>query len=189
MQNQANSISTFIQDREIEFLLKNVKIKTKQTLPSINLDSINISETKQGNIIEVPRWVAEVFSEQGLCEIQEESFEVEMLKALSRERIQGPNQISTLNGNFYLKLKRYLDQLKNDDDQSNKSSKHDYEEANIKAMDILKLRTVKLLPLTVGEVTPELMQKVTPEEQNLFNIVRDVVQRWKNTVLEGTEVE
>ena len=163
-------------------------IKTKQNLPSINLNSINISETKQGNIIEVPRWVAEVFSEQGFCEIQEESFEVEMLKALSRERIQGPNQISTLNKNFYLKLKRYLDQLKNDE-QSNKSSKHDYEEANIKAMDILKLRTVKLLPLTVGEVTPELMQKVTPEEENMFNIVRDVVQRWKNNVLEGNEVE
>lgn len=188
MQNQANSISTFIQDREIEYLLKNVKIKTKQNLPSINLDSIKISETKQGNIIEVPRWAAEVFTENGFCEIQEESFEVEMLKALSRERIQGPNQISTLNANFYLKLKRYLNQLKKDK-QSNNNSTHDYEEANIKAMDILKLRTVKFLPLTVGEVTPELMQKITPEEANLFNIVRDVVQRWKNNVLEGTENE
>ena len=188
MHNQKNSISTFIQDREIEYLLNNVKIKTKQNLPSIHLDSIIISETKEGNIIEVPRWVAEVFSELGFCEIQEESFEVEMLKALSRERIQGPNQISTLNGNFYLKLKRYLNQLKGNT-YSNNGSNHDYEEAIIKAIDILKLRTVKILPLTVGEVTPELMQKVTPEEATLFNIVRDVVQNWKNTVLEGNKDE
>jgi DNA replication initiation complex subunit (GINS family) len=56
-------------------------------------------------------------------------------------------------------------------------------------MDLFKIRTVKLLPLTVGEDTPEIMQKVTLEEQTLFNEVRNIVQKWKNTVLEEIEDE
>ncbi|MFQ6135279.1 MAG: hypothetical protein ACE5KU_05635, partial [Nitrososphaerales archaeon] len=142
-------------------------------------------ETKEGDLIEVPRWVAEAFAELGFAEVQEENFEVEMLKALSRERIQGSNQLSTLTGDFYLKLKRHLDCLK-ENTPSRGASKHDYDEAYLKALDLITLRTVKLLPLTVGEYTPDIMQKVTPEELKLFNMVREMVQRWKRTVLEGS---
>lgn len=184
---QSNRISSFIQDREMEYLLNPVKILIKHNLPRIKIDSIEIEETKDRDIIEVPRWAAEEIAELGLAEIQEESFEVEILKALSRERIQGSNQISTLTGDFYLKLKRHLRSLKKD--AKAKESKDEYDEAYIKAMDLLKIRTVKLLPLTVGEDAPDIMLKVTAEEQNLFNEVRMIVQKWKNIVLEETEDE
>ncbi len=188
MQRQVSDIATFIQDREMEHLLNPVKIVVKQNLPKISIASIEIGETKEGDLIEVPRWVAEAFAELGFAEVQEESFEVEMLKALSRERIQGSNQLSTLVGDFYLKLKRYLDGLE-ENTQSRRASRLDYEEAHMKARDLVKLRTVKLLPLTVGEYTPDMMQKVTPEELKLFNMVREIVQQWKRTVLEGSKDE
>jgi hypothetical protein len=172
----------------MEHLLNPVKIVVKQNLPKISMASIEIGETKEGDLIEVPRWVAEAFAELGFAEVQEESFEVEMLKALSRERIQGSNQLSTLAGDFYLKLKRYLDGLE-ENTQSRRASRLDYEEAHMKARDLVKLRTVKLLPLTVGEYTPDVMQKVTPEELKLFNMVREIVQQWKRTVLEGSRDE
>lgn len=188
MQRQVSGIATFIQDREMEHLLNPVKIVVKQNLPKISIASIEIGETKEGDLIEVPRWVAEAFAELGFAEVQEESFEVEMLKALSRERIQSSNQLSTLAGDFYLKLKRYLDGLE-ENTQSRRASRLDYEEAHMKARDLVKLRTVKLLPLTVGEYTPDMMQKVTPEELKLFNMVREIVQQWKRTVLEGSRDE
>jgi len=188
VQHQRTSISTFIQDREMEYLLNPVKLIVKHSLPKITMDSFEIEESKERDLIELPRWAAEEIAELGFAEIQEESFEIEMLKALSRERIQGSNQISTLTGDFYLKLKRHLRRLKEETKTKN-GTKQDYDESYIKAMDLLKTRTVKLLPLTVGEDTPEIMQKITSEEQTLFNEIRNIVQKWKNTVLEENEDE
>jgi hypothetical protein len=188
MQRKSGGMQTFVKDRETEHLLNPVKILIKQNLPKISMASIEIGETKEGDILEVPRWVAEVLAELGFAQIQEEIFEVEMLKTLSRERIQGPNQLSTITGDFYLKLRRYLDSLKGGSYPKG-ASRLGYDEAHMKAMDLITLRTVKLLPLTVGDSAADLMQKVTPEEIQLFNIVRDVVQQWKQTVLEGIEDE
>ncbi len=188
IEHQSNSISTFFQDREMEYLLSSVKMIVKHNLPRIMMDSIEIGEAKDRDLIEVPRWAAEEIVKLGFAEIQEESFEVEMLKALSRERIQSLNQISTLTDDFYLKLRRHLRILKKET-KTSKGTKHDYDEAYIKAMDLLKIRAVKLLPLTVGEEAPDIMLKVTSEEQNLFNEVRKIVQKWKSTVLEETKDE
>ena len=150
VQQRRTNISTFIQDREMEYLLRPVKLIVKHNLPKITMNSFELEESKEGDLIELPRWAAEEIAKLGFVEVQEESFEVEMLKALSRERIQSSNQISTLTDDFYLKLKRYLRRLK-DDTETKKSSKNDYGESYIKAMDLLKIRTAKLLPLTVGE--------------------------------------
>lgn len=188
MQHQISEIRTFMKDRETEHLLHPVKIVVKQNLPKISIASIEIGETKEGDLIEVPRWVAEVFSELGFAQIQEEIFEVEMLQVLSRERIQGSNQLSTLTGDFYLKLRRYLNGLK-EGAYPKGASKHSYDEAYMKAMDLITLRTVKLLPLTVGESASDITQKVTPEEMKIFNMVRGIVQQWKRTVLEGPSDE
>ena len=183
VQQRRTNISTFIQDREMEYLLRPVKLIVKHNLPKITMNSFELEESKEGDLIELPRWAAEEIAKLGFVEVQEESFEVEMLKALSRERIQSSNQISTLTDDFYLKLKRYLRRLK-DDTETKKSSKNDYGESYIKAMDLLKIRTVKLLPLTVGEDNQEIMRKITSEEQTLFNEVRNTVQKWRKKILE-----
>ena len=183
VQQRRTNISTFIQDREMEYLLRPVKLIVKHNLPKITMNSFELEESKEGDLIELPRWAAEEIAKLGFVEVQEESFEIEMLKALSRERIQSSNQISTLTDDFYLKLKRYLRRLK-DDTETKKSSKNDYGESYIKAMDLLKIRTAKLLPLTVGEDNQEIMRKITSEEQTLFNEVRNTVQKWRKKILE-----
>ncbi len=179
-----SDISVFIKDREMEYLLNPVKILVKQNLPKITVGSIEIGDMKEGDLLEVPRWMAEVFSELGFAEVQEENFEVEMLKTLSRERIQGSSQLATLTGEFYLKLKRHLNGLR--ENVVSKGGKRTYDEAYMRAQDLVTLRTVKLLPLTVGEYVPDIVPKVTPEELKLFNTVRGIVQQWKRTVLEGS---
>jgi len=185
---QKGELTAFVQDREMEHLLNPVKMLVKENLPKIELGSIQIGETKEGDLVEVPRWAAEVFAELGFAEVQEDDFEVEVLKALSRERIQGPTQLSTIKSDFYIRLKRHLDQLK-EASHSKRGSKHDYDEVYMKARDLLTLRTVKLLPLAVGEYTPDLAHKITPEESQLFILVRVLVQQWKHTILEGSEDE
>src|SRR3972149_3739045 len=186
MQHQVNDISTFIKDREIEYLLNPVKVLIKQNLPKIVIGSISLNETNEDDIIDIPRWAAEVFSELGFGEVQEESFEIDMLKALSRERIQGSNQLSTLTGGFYLRLRRHINSLRNSDSNG---AKETYDEAHMRALDLVTLRTVKLLPLTVGENIHDIALKITPEELQLFHIIRNIVQKWKISILERTTDE
>ncbi len=188
MQHEAKGMLKFVKDRELEHLLSPVKILMKQSAPKIVMASIEIEERKEGDLIEVPRWVAEAYSELGFAEVQEESFELDMLQTLSRERIQGSNQLSTLTGDFYLKLKRHLGYLTRNSKARN-GSKYEYDDAYMKALDLITLRTVKLLPLAVGEYTPDIVKKVTPEELKLFNMVRETVQNWKDAVLKVSENE
>jgi DNA replication factor GINS len=188
MQRQVGDISVFMQDLELQRLLGKVKMTVKQNFPEIVIDSLKMPEGKEGDLLEIPRWAAEIFVGLGFAEIQEESFEVEMLKTLSRERIQDSNRLSTLTSDVYLKLKSYLKGLK-DNAHLSGTLKHDYDEAYMKALDLITLRTVKLLPLTVGEYAPDIMQRLTPEEIKLFKVVREIVQHWKYTILEGSEVE
>ena len=57
---------------------------------------------KAGETAELPRWVAEELAELSIAEIQEEAFEGEIFKALTREKMLGSPQLSPLQANFYL---------------------------------------------------------------------------------------
>lgn len=181
METLDKSIVSFVEDRLIKSELDNVKILLKQEIPNISTTSINIEKNNEGDIIEVPRWVAEVLIELGYAEIQGGNFEIELLQNLSRERIQGSNHLSTLKNEFLVNLKRYLESINRKIKKAD--SKVDYEESYLRAHDLVTLRIAKILPLTVGEYTPELIKQLTPEEIKLFNMVREIVQQWKHTVL------
>jgi hypothetical protein len=94
------SIVGFLKDYEAGFLLMPVKVIIKQDLPRIDVGSVNLPEVHEGDVIEVPRWVADIMVKMGFAEIQEESIDLDLFKALSREKMQDPSQISTLKGDF-----------------------------------------------------------------------------------------
>lgn len=185
MNREANDLEEFLKDREIELLLSPVKAMIKRGMPKIDVGSIHLEETKEGDIIEVPRWVGEAMNRLGLAEIQEESLDIEMFKALSRERIQGATQLSTLREDFYIKLRRYLKSLKEGDVKPSLSNQ-DYEKLLVSAYDLLTLRTGKLLHLTSSpSSSSDLSERITPEEERLFEKVNRMVSAWRRGILEG----
>jgi len=118
------------------------------------------------------------------AEIQEESFNLELFKALSRERMQDPSQISTLKADFYLKMKRQIKLMKAMMEKD-ESSKEVYEKFSSSAYDLIALRTSKLLYLAGSStLSPDLERKTTPEERILFEFIRSIIENWKKAIIE-----
>jgi DNA replication initiation complex subunit (GINS family) len=111
---------------------------------------------------------------------------MELFKALSRERIAPAQQLAALRGDFYPRLRRFLLGLKQRVAQ-NPALGSDQLRATISARDLVSLRLSKLLHLTSGtSFAPDLMQKITPEERRLFEVVRSLVEEWRVAVLEAS---
>ncbi|MGQ9469112.1 MAG: hypothetical protein ACUVTD_04715 [Nitrososphaerales archaeon] len=182
--DKETSIIEFLRDYEIGFLLIPVKVIMKQDLPAIEIGSVNLPETHEGDVIEVPRWVAEIMVQMNFAELQEESFDLELFKALSRERMQDPSQISTLKNDFYLKMKRQMKLIKSMMGRD-KSLKEAYEKFSSSVYDLIALRTSKLLYRAGSSaLSPDLERKITPEEKNLFELIRSIIEDWKKAILE-----
>jgi DNA replication factor GINS len=181
---EESSIVGFLKDFEIGFLLTPVKVIVKQYLPFIEVGSINLHEVHEGDVIEVPRWVAETMMQMGFADIQEESIDLDLFKALSRERMQDPSQISTLKGDFYPRMKRQIKMMKSmmGRDESLKGA---YEKFLSSAYDLIGLRMNKLLYLSgSSSLSPDLEKKITQEEKVFFEIIRSIIEDWKKAILE-----
>src|SRR5579875_2111027 len=94
-----------IEDREFAYLLSGMRLRANQTIPRLDIGSIHLEGVNQGDVLEVPRWIAEVLTKLGVCESQEESFSQEVFKAVNREKMAGENQLAALRSDFYLKVR------------------------------------------------------------------------------------
>ncbi|MCP8310001.1 MAG: DNA replication complex GINS family protein [Candidatus Methylarchaceae archaeon HK01M] len=178
-----SSVIGFLKDCEAGFLLVPVKAVMKQGLPPIEIGSVSQPETNEGDIIEVPRWVAEVMVQMDFAEIQEESFDVELFKALSRECMQDSSQPSTLKSDFYHRIRRQIT-LKKSMMEIDSSLKGEYEKFLAKAYDLIALRTSKLSNLAcLPSLSPDLEKKLTSEEKKLFESIHSLVEDWKKSIL------
>lgn len=184
MVKDAHRLSNVFLDRELSHLLAPIRITMKKSLPKIEVLSFTLEDTKEGDIHELPRWAAEVLVEMGFAEAEDESFELEVFKALSRERIQGPTQLSTLKDDFYLKLRRLLKGLRAKAEKDG-SIKPELDRLLISVYDLITLRIGKLLYLAGSSYPQGISEKVTPEEKELFDQVRKSVEEWRNFLVEG----
>ncbi len=92
----SGSVLESLGDREFAYLLSSTRLRANQTIPKLDVGSIHLDSVNQGDVIELPRWVAEVLTKLGLCETQEESFASEVFKAVNREKMAGENQLASL---------------------------------------------------------------------------------------------
>ncbi len=84
------------QQREREFLLSPVRVMVKSSMEQMEVGDVEAPKMKEGEAAELPRWVAEELAELSIAEIQEEPFEGEIFKALTREKMLGSPQLSPL---------------------------------------------------------------------------------------------
>jgi hypothetical protein len=94
----------FVKNREASFLMSPVKVTARTDIPEANLSTFTLREVSEGDVVEVPRWVAEVLEENNLVNMGEEGVEAELFRALQREKLQGPTQPSQLSKDIYLKF-------------------------------------------------------------------------------------
>lgn len=160
-----------------------IRIILKRSIPSIDLPSFKIEEQAEGTSLEIPRWVGEILVNLGLAFTPNEGFEVELFKSLSKERMQGPLQLSTLKKDFYVNLKIFLEDL-------SKRARSDprlvaqFDKDAAAARDLMRYRVQKLLYIaSASSIPPDLVEKTTPEEQKLIESVKGLIKGWLSSVI------
>lgn len=174
-----------IRDREFTYLLTGTRLKVKQRMPRIDIGSVHVDPLNEADVVELPRWVAEVLISLGYCESQEESFSSEVFKAVNREKIAGLDQLAKLNSDFYLKIRRHLAYANN---AANLKPAEIPELDRTKSMiyDLIALRLRKILSVASSLSPPtDIKEKLTPEEYLIFDSVYNLLQSWRSIAMEG----
>ena len=93
--------------------LKDAKVTLSQDI------KFNVSGTKtegnQGEVINMPQWIGKILSDNNLATMESPDMITELKQALSKEKMVGEYQISTLDPHFYIKLKESMKSLNRDD--------------------------------------------------------------------------
>jgi len=174
-----------IRDREYAYLLTNTRLRMKQKTPRIDIGSIHLDPLNEGDTIDLPRWVAEVLVEMGVSENQEENFSSEVFKAVTREKIAGSDQLSTLRPDFYLKMRRQMS-FSSESSGLRSGNIPDLEKTRTLVYDLVALRLRKILSIATSLSPPiDIKDKLTPEEYQIFDSVYSLLQSWRSLVMEG----
>jgi len=175
-----------IKDREIAYLLSGTRLKAKQNIPRLDVGSVHLDAMNVGDVAELPRWIAEVLTDLGFCEIQEESFSSEVFRAVNREKIAGDTQIADLRPDFYLKIRRHL-AFARELIKTKPVTAPELDRTKTLIYDLIALRLRKIL-FIASSLSPstEIREKLTPEEHQIFDTVYNLLQAWRSLVMDGS---
>jgi DNA replication initiation complex subunit (GINS family) len=133
--------------------------------------------------------VAQELAASGIAHFREDDNldATKLYKIQWKERVQIAGQISELPEDFYPKLRRYLENMKEE------IAKHpeflekvqEYEKTKHLAWDILNSRLKKIVALSSGPVqTEQIQKKLTCEERFIYEQLNEIINAWKTQILD-----
>jgi len=158
--------------------LKDVKVEFKKDL---KLDTLGISiDGKQGEIINIPGWIADVLESEKHVEIQDVDMLVELKQAVEKEKMLGQFDLATLqvqqqtDPHFYIKMKSYMKRL----------PEKDYDIVESMLNTLLRTRQTKIIRLAdASKLTAEISQKLSIEEREFYNNLHDNSSKFSKTII------
>jgi len=131
-------------------------------------------ESKQGEIMSVSRWVAEVLSAEKLVQVQDTDMVVALKQAVMKENVQGDFDLSTLELDFYIKVNSFTQRLPQED--------RDKIESMLNSL--IRKRQGKIIRLAdSSKMTSDLAKKLTIEERTLFDYIHNNSTEFKKQIL------
>jgi len=154
------NISDLTQLHTIGHNLQDVKVTFNH---DIKVDALDVSiDAKHGEILSIPRWVAEVLALEKLVEVQDTDMIVALKQALVKENVQGDFDLSTLDSDFYIKVNSYIERLPQQD--------RDKVESMLNTL--MRKRQGKIIRLAdSSKLTSDLAKKLSIEERALFDAI------------------
>lgn len=154
------------------YRLEEVKVILHHDI-KLNIKGIEI-EGKQGEILNVQRWIAEVLESEKHAKIEDVDMVVELKQALVKENIQGEFDLATLDPHFYIRLKSYMKKLPSSD----------FDKVESMLNTLVRKRQGKIIHLAdSSKLTSSLSQKLTVEERLFYeNIYKNSID-FKNQIL------
>jgi DNA replication factor GINS len=142
---------------QIEYLMEDVRVTYKHDL-KVSVDGVTI-DAKEGEISSLRRWVAKILFEQGNVEIQDTDISAYLSRALNRERIAKPHDLSGLDPDFYIRVNDYLEELR----------ERERENVIVSLNSFIASRLEKIVKLAAASpLSPELEEKLSVEEKELY---------------------
>ncbi|MBC8516022.1 MAG: DNA replication complex GINS family protein [Nitrosopumilus sp.] len=140
----------------IGYRLKDAKVTVNQDF-KYNVAGMKIEGT-QGDTNNMPQWIGKILSENKVGTLNSPDMITQLKQALSKEKMVGEYQISTLDPHFYIKLKESMNELNNDD----------FDKVESMMLELFRMRRGKLVKIADSiKLNSELYNKLTVEE-NIF---------------------
>ena len=165
-------ISELIQVHSIGYRLQDVKVNFAYDL-KIEAPTVSV-ESKQGEILSIPRWIAEVLSTEKIAQVQDSDMIVALKQAVMKENVQGDFDLSTLELDFYIKVNSFTQRL----------PKEDRDKIESMLNSLIRKRQGKIIRLAdSSKMTSDLAKKLTVEERTLFDYIHNNSMEFKKQIL------
>jgi len=158
--------------------LKDVKVEFKKDT-ALDVSDISI-KGKQGEILNIPKWVANVLESEKYVEIQDVDMLIELKQAVDKEKMLGQFDLSTLqvqhqaDSHFYIKMKSYMNGL----------PEKDYDKVESMLNTLLRTRQTKIIRLAdASKLTADISQKLSIEEREFYNNLHDNSSKFSKTII------
>ena len=142
--------------------LKDAKVSINQDF-KFNVAGIE-TEGKQGDTNNMPQWVGKILTDNNIATLNSPDMITELKQALSKEKMVGEYQISTLEPHFYIKLKESMKELNRDD----------FDKVESIMLELFRMRRGKLVKIADSiKLNSELYNKLTVEENIFYKTIHE----------------
>lgn len=156
----------------LEYLLEEIRVTFKSDV-KISINDINI-DAKEGDILLLPRWLTKILSKKNLIEIQDNEISSYVSKALNRERISKPHDISGIDADFYIRVDDFLKSL----------NEKERESLMVSLNSFVMSRLGKIVKLAAASsLSADMETKLSAEEKQLYNFINTSSLAFKESVL------
>lgn len=156
----------------LEYLLEEIRVTFKSDV-KISINDINI-DAKEGDILLLPRWLTKILSKKNLIEIQDNEMSSYVSKALNRERISKPHDVSGIDADFYIRVDDFLKSL----------NEKERETLMVSLNSFVISRLEKIVKLAAASsLSAEMETKLSAEEKQLYNFINTSSLAFKESVL------
>tara|TARA_B100001750_G_scaffold173257_1_gene141468 strand:- start:593 stop:1108 length:516 start_codon:yes stop_codon:yes gene_type:complete len=161
-----------IKVHSVGFDLEEVKVEFKHEL-KMDVSGVKI-EGKESEIMNIPRWVAEILESENHVILHEQDMLTELKQAKVKENVQGEESLSSLDKHFYIKMNSYMKKLSKDDSDKVESMLNE----------LVRIRQGKIVRLAdSSKLTSDLMSKLSVEEEVYYNEIHKASLEFKKQVL------
>jgi len=161
-----------IKVHSVGFGLEEVKVEFKHDL-KMDVSGVKI-EGKESEIMNIPRWVAEILESEKHVIIHEQDMLTELKQAKVKEDVQGEESLSSLDKHFYIKINSFMKKLSKDDSDKIESMLNE----------LVRIRQGKIVRLADSSgLTSDLMSKLSVEEEVYYNEIHKASLEFKKQVI------
>ena len=161
-----------IKVHSVGYGLEEVKVEFKHDL-KMDVSGVKI-EGKESEIMNIPRWVAEILESEKHIILHEQDMVTELKQAKVKEDVQGEDSLSTLDKHFYIKMKSYMKKLSKDDSDRVESMLNE----------LVRIRQGKIVRLAdSSKLTSDLASKLSVEEEVYFNQIYEASVEFSKQVM------